>query len=175
MTKAKRQARSLPEIRGHTPTATYVHVAYFERDRWCAYLEDPPRQRQLARQGQIEDIDPASLTVAYYVPIVNAIRARQPRIGVFQQADGLYLQAYFAEVDLYVAVRNDIATLIPADDTAAISSAEREPAASLYELVLNLDESQGDYVSPDGSETNSFFIGGDGKLRPARWCTDRPG
>ena len=41
---AKKQAESITPITGYPPPTTYVHLAYFWGDEWCAYLEDPPRR-----------------------------------------------------------------------------------------------------------------------------------
>lgn len=131
---AKRQASSLPAIRGHPLSATYVHVAYFYRDQWRAYLEDPPRQRpgQYVDQRRGQHVNPADLTLVYYLPIVNAIRTRaQEEPRGLEQAQGFYLTAYFAEVDLRLSVRADIGQLVPDDDVAASGAVDAGAAASL--------------------------------------------
>lgn len=154
ITRAKKQASSLPAINGHPTSATYVHVAYFDHDQWCAYLEDPPRRRRMTA------IDPGSLTVVYYLPIVNAVRARDPETHRLDRADGSYLRAYFAEVDAYISVRADVAALIPTDDLA---TANDSATASLYDLVLGLDDERLEQASSERLQDDSeFFLGGDG-------------
>lgn len=147
-------------IAGHPASATYVHVAYFDRDEWCAYLEDPPS----ARQGQL--VDPAALTLAYYLPIVDAIRARQTELVSLVGDDVMYLRAYFAETDIYVAVRGDIAARVSSNrsvtaggDSAMLGKATAGP---LYELALSLDAESADLRSRPEEESATFFLGGDG-------------
>jgi hypothetical protein len=156
VTNAKKQASSLPVIQGHPMSATYVHVACFYGDQWCAHLEDPPRQRR----GQL--IDPASLTLVYYLPIVNAIRTRAQRgPRGLEEVEGSYLTAYFAEVDLQLSVRADIAELVPGDDLAAPGGAGA--MASLYDLVLGLDANEIDEGNrPSLQDDGRRFLGGDG-------------
>jgi hypothetical protein len=155
--KAKTQARSLPTITGHRTSATYVHVAYFDHDRWCAYLEDPPRRRQTPA------VDPASLTVVYYQPIVNAIRTRDPQLRGLRQDDGPYLRAYFAEVDVYISVRADIAELVPTDEIVSANDAIQEKTAALYDLMLRRDAEQRERGNEGQNDDDSrSFRGGDG-------------
>lgn len=157
ITNAKKQAVSLPGIAGYPTPTTYVHVAYFDRDRWCAYLEDPPRSRRK------EEVNPADLTLAYYLPIVNAIRTREPRTSMLQDAMGSYLRAYFAEVDMHLSVRADIAALVPTDEAAAREAAVDRTAGLLYELVLGLDEEWLDqHMGTASQDDGQRFLGGDG-------------
>ena len=157
VTNAKKQASSLPVIVGYPTSATYVHVAHFDRDQWCAYLEDPPRQRR------VPVVDPAILTLVYYLPIVNAIRAREPQTRSLEQAEGSYLRAYFAEVDMYLSVRADVADLIPSDELAAFPSADKGATASLYDLVLELDMERLDQGKGVSLQDNGrAFLGDDG-------------
>jgi hypothetical protein len=157
---AKKQASSLPVIKGHPTPATYVHVAYFHGDQWRAHLEDPPRRRN------VQTVDPAHLTLLYYLPIVNAIRARGPELRGLEEADGSYLQAHFAEVDIRLSVRADIAELVPTDDIAALEvsrDAEAAGASSLYSLALELDsDGQDRLASTLGQGDGHRFLGGDG-------------
>ncbi|GAA1195501.1 hypothetical protein GCM10009608_33660 [Pseudonocardia alaniniphila] len=137
-----------------------MHVAYFDGDEWCAYLEDPPS----ARQGQL--VDPATLTLVYYLPIVDSIRARRAELVRLVDDDVMYLRAYFSETDIYVAVRNDIAervsvnSLVTADASRAVPG-EAE-AATLYDLVLSLDAEYSDLQSQPERESAHFFLGDDG-------------
>jgi hypothetical protein len=64
---AKKQAQSIPPIAGHPRPTTYVHLAYFWGDEWCAYLEDPPERQDASGPT----VDPQILTLAYYHPIVG--------------------------------------------------------------------------------------------------------
>jgi hypothetical protein len=155
--KAKRQASSLPVINGHPAAATYVHVARFDRNQWCAHLEDPPRAR---RPGD-GNIDPAILTLVYYLPIVAALRAREPE--TIRLGGGVpYVRAYFQEVDSYLSVRADIETLIPSGVAAPRTQLDNLKATgTLYELVLSLDASELEQA-PSLSGTESLFVGGDG-------------
>jgi hypothetical protein len=157
---AKRQARSLPVIAGHPTSATYVHVAYFDRDEWCAYLEDPPS----ASQGQL--VDPATLTSVYYLPIVDAIRARQTELVSLVDDDVMYMRAYLVETDIYVAVRADIAELVSSNRPIAVGGDSavlgKAAAVPLYELALSLDAESGDLRSQPEDGSPSFFVGGDG-------------
>jgi hypothetical protein len=136
-------------------SATYAHVAYFDHDQWCAYLEDPPRR------GRVQVVDPASLTLVYYLPIVNAIRAREPRASGLEQADGSYLRAYFAEVDMHLSVRADIAALIPADEQAAPEPTNAKATGPLYELVLALDAQRLDQGNDTSWEDDDQVFRGD--------------
>ena len=116
ITRAKNQVRSLPNIKGYRPSTSYVHLAYFYDGMWCARLEDPPR-----RQGG-QDIDPAALNLAYYLPIVYAIRRGQGEpesVRIWDNAS--YLRRYFGEVDLSLSVREDIAALVPSEEQTAVS------------------------------------------------------
>jgi hypothetical protein len=155
--RAKKQATSLPGIRGHRTSTTYVHIAYFHRGQWHAYLEDPPRQRSMSV------IDPADLTAAYYLPIVQAIRERQGQLRGLELADGRYLTAVFAEADLTVSVPAYIAELIRTEDGISEATGSRASrAAELYDLVLGLDEQVGAQGRKSSPEDNRHFLGGDG-------------
>lgn len=157
ITKAKKQASSLPVITGHSTSATYVHVAYFDHDQWCAYLEDPPRR------GRVRVVDPAILTLVYYLPIVNAVRARESQAPGLEQANDSYLRAYFAEVDMHLSVRADIAALIPADYQAASEPANAEATAPLYDLVLALDAQRLEQANDTSRQDDDrAFLGDDG-------------
>jgi hypothetical protein len=158
---AKKQAQSIPPIAGHPQPTTYVHLAYFWGDEWCAYLEDPP-----ARQSASEPtVDPQILTLAYYHPVVAAIRTRrseQVRIeGVW------YSRTSFEDVDSHLLVRADIAELVPPDEEIIAADADRlrSVSAPLYELALALD---GETMAPKGEapadddDDDPRFIGDDG-------------
>jgi hypothetical protein len=162
ITKAKNQVHSLPNIKGYRPSANYVHVAYFDHEMWCAHLEDPPRQQS----GQ--DIDPEALSLAYYLPIVHAIRGHrdQPEsVRIWDEV--LYLRRYFEEVDLSLSVREDIAALVPSEDEAGVS---REAEFSflgrpLYDHIMSLDDEV--YELRDKSllpeqDSDLSFLGTDG-------------
>ncbi|MFI1952985.1 hypothetical protein ACH437_14225 [Streptomyces xinghaiensis] len=156
---AKKQAGNLPQIVGHPTSATYAHVAYFDRGEWCAHLEDPPHQRRAA------GIDPAMLTVAYYLPLVSAIRSRDPDNRRFEEEDTPYLAAYFVEADLTVSVRTDIAKRVPVDNGGSPETRTLQ-ASALYEWVLHLDEAGPEaFELQSALEEDDFrFLGGDGVL-----------
>jgi hypothetical protein len=162
ITKAKNQARSLPDIKGYRPSIRYVHVAYFYGDMWCAHLEDPPRQQ--SRQ----DIDPAGLNLAYYLPIVYAIRGRQAEPESVRLWDGVsYLSRYFGEADFSLSVREDIAALVPSEDETAISRGAEFSSIGrrLYDRILSLDDEVDELTgTPSFLEQDSdlSFIGADG-------------
>lgn len=157
VTQAKKQASSLPAIHGHPLTATYVHMAYFDGDRWRAHLEDPPRPRQ-------EDgVDPAPLTLSYYLPLVDAIRTRETET-VSLDDEFPYLRAYFAEIDAHLSVRADIATLVPplTADGSFEADVFRSAGNSLYDVSLTLDEVGAQVQRPGPLDTERAFLGGDG-------------
>ena len=152
MAQAKKQANSLPAIHGHPLTATYVHVAYFDGDRWCAHLEDPPRARQ-------EDgVDPAALTLGYYLPLVDSIRTRETDT-VSLDGEFPYRRAYFAEIDVHLSVRADIVALVPPDSAGDSFEARGD---SLYEFVLALDQASPRGRRPESLDTEHVFLGDDG-------------
>lgn len=154
---AKKQASSLPTINGHPLTATYVHVAYFDRDRWCAHLEDPPR----ARQG--EPVDPAPLTLSYYLPLVDALRTRDAE-AVSLDGEFQYLRAYFVEIDAHLSVRTDIASLVPplTPGTSSEPDTFRSAGESLYDLVLMDDQASPQESRPESLDRELAFLGDDG-------------
>lgn len=154
--KAKQQVRNLPFIKGRPPPVTYVHVAYFDRaHEWCAHLADPPQ-----RQGS-QGIDPAALTLVYYIPIVMAIRNREHET-VRIWGDAPYMRTYFQDVDTYLSVRADIADRVP-DDAAVASGAEFSAAgAALYDLALSLDAETAGIRPLEERDTEMAFLGGDG-------------
>ena len=154
--RAKKQVGSLPDIRRHPITATYAHVAYFDHDRWCAHLADPPAQ---SRTGLI---DPVQLTAVYYIPIVNAIRARRERELIrLSQTEGSYIRAYFAEVDLYLSVLADIEAVTPTDDIEGSRDADDFTGGLLYERVLRLDEETERFYRTTPQDDREF-LGSDG-------------
>lgn len=162
ITNAKKQALNIPNIRGYRPSTTYVHVAWFDDDEWCAYLEDPPRQQQTGH-----DIDPEALALAYYLPIVYAVQSRQSepeRINLWN--DLSYLRRYFEEVDLSLSVREDIAALVPPEEEVTISRGGQFTSLGgpLYNHVLSLDEAYGPEKdsAPRGQESDLSFLGPDG-------------
>ncbi|WCN07373.1 hypothetical protein [Streptomyces sp. M92] len=159
VTDAKKQACNLPQIVGHPTSATYAHVAHFSRGEWRAHLEDPPHQRRAA------GVDPAMLTVAYYLPVVRAIRSRAPDNRRFAGEDAPYLAAYFAEADFTVSVRADIAERVPVDDDSW-SEARPSRASALYEWVLRLDEAGPEAFGRQSAleEDDFHFLGRDGVL-----------
>lgn len=155
ITAAKAQVRSLPLIHGHGPTTSYVHAAHFDGDRWCAHLEDPPRQRSSRA------LDPAAITSAYYLPIVSAMRGRDPQVVPAGRTESQFVSSYFADADISVLVRSDIWELAPAfaDEPARRS----DLGAGLYELVLQLDADSDDAPATLGESSGPMqFIGGDG-------------
>lgn len=160
--KAKDQARSIPNIKGYRPSTTYIHVAWFDHGMWCAYLEDPPRQ--VSRQM----VDPEGLTLAYYLPIVYAIRTRQAETErAYLWNDLPYLRRYFEEVDLFLSVREDIAALVPPEEEMTISRGVQFTSLGrpLYNHVLSLDdEVDGLQKRPTVRELESdlLFVGPDG-------------
>jgi hypothetical protein len=156
--KAKNQVRSLPSIKGHSPSVAYAHVAYFEGDMWCAYLEDPPRQSV----GQV--IDPAALTLAYYLPVVNAIQRGQAtpeRVRIWDEVT--YLRRSFDEVDCSILVREDIARLVPTESTASPEAEFGASGARLYDHVLALDEEPSEEKGLlQDYDSDMSFLGSDG-------------
>ncbi|MFC9692284.1 hypothetical protein ACFTSF_27300 [Kribbella sp. NPDC056951] len=67
--KAKDQARLMPAVVGPKSNVCVASLAYFgSRGRWEAYLEDPPKSN-----SQIDDIQPSTLLVGYYRPLVAAM------------------------------------------------------------------------------------------------------
>jgi hypothetical protein len=66
VTRAKNQSRSLPGVLG-VPALRYAHVAYFDRDEWCARLADPPRGRVA-----LADVAAGDIQAAYYAPLSGA-------------------------------------------------------------------------------------------------------
>jgi hypothetical protein len=161
--QAKKQVTSLPTIHRHPLTATYVHVAYFDGERWCAHLEDPPRARQ-------EDgVDPAGLTLGYYLPLVEALRARETET-VLLDGEFSYRRAYFAEIDAHLSVRDDIATLVPSD---AVGDSFEIGGYPLYEFVLASDQNTMQTRRAESLDTEHVFLGDDGvavELGPT-WAT----
>jgi hypothetical protein len=162
---AKRQACSLPSIDGYPMPTAYAHIAYFEDDQWCARLEDPPQQ------GNAQSVDPAALAMAYYIPIVAAVRERQVQPESVQIWDEVrYLRTYFEEVDTYLSVREDIAEHVPTGERLPLDQANFELAGSpLYDLTLSLDdESASEAIdparkrSPEDWDSELFFLGDDG-------------
>lgn len=132
---AKKQALSIPPIAGHPQPIAYVHLAYFWDGEWCAYLEDPPRRQDALGPG----VDPRILTLAYYHPIVAAIRARRSEQV---QIDGVwYSRTSFEDVDTHLLVRADIEELVPPDEEIIAADPDRLRSVStpLYELALALD------------------------------------
>jgi hypothetical protein len=154
---AKKQVVSMPHIRGHPASAAYVHVAYFDGDDWCAWLEDPPAQSSAGF------IDPARLTAVYYMPIVNAIRTAGQESEGLELADGSYIQRYFADIDVHFSVRADIADLTSAEDGSLLQNADSQ-VGRLYELVLSLDDESGAAAQPEYTlqEDGRRFLGSDG-------------
>jgi hypothetical protein len=66
---AKKQAGLMPSIVGVRSQLCIASLAYFgSRGRWEAYLEDPD-----GSYSQIEDIEPRTLLVSYYRPLVAAM------------------------------------------------------------------------------------------------------
>lgn len=158
---AKMQAESIPGIAGHAQPTAYVHLAYFDGNEWCAYLEDPPQQPNAPRAS----VDPGILTLAYYDPIVAAARTGRSelvRIGGVQ-----YVRTSFEDVDTHLLVRADIVELVPPDEAINAADPDRlqSSSAALYELALALD---GETTVPeneaplDDDEDDPLFIGDDG-------------
>jgi hypothetical protein len=157
---AKKQAQSIPGIMGHPQPTAYVHLAYFDGNEWCAYLEDPPQRRDVRPA-----VDPEILTLAYYDPIVAAVRAGRSELV---RIDGVrYLRTSFEDVDSHLLVRADIAELVPQDEviTAADRGRLRLMSTPLYELALALDS---ETVAPknetpvDDDDDDPRLIGDDG-------------
>lgn len=161
VSKAKNQVLSLPNIAGYRPSTTYVHVAWFDRGMWCAYLEDPPQQ------ASSQVVDPAGLTLAYYLPIVYAIRTRQAefeRVRLWNEVP--YLRRYFEDVDFSLSVREDVAALVPSEEEVAISPGVRfsSLAGPLYDHALSLDDELEQQKRPiiEEQESDLLFVGPDG-------------
>jgi hypothetical protein len=156
--QAKKQASSLPSIDGHPLTATYAHIAYFDRGQWCAHLEDPPRTRQ-----EDDFVDPALLTLAYYLPLVDALRARQTET-ISLDGEFSYLRAYFAEIDAHLSVRADIAALVPPDTTgiSLATDALRSAGRGLDDVVRALDQAITQADKLESLDTEYLFLGSDG-------------
>lgn len=155
--KAKDQVRSLPNIKGYSPPVAYAHIAYFEGDMWSAYMVDPPR----GSGGH--DIDPAALTLAYYLPLVNAIQGGQAtpeRVRIWDEV--AYLRRYFEEIDCAVAVREDIATLVPPESPARQEADFSSSGAQLYDHILSLDEEREVRRAFQDRESDTSFLGADG-------------
>jgi hypothetical protein len=135
--RAKDQVRSLPNIKGYNPSTTYVHLAYFYNNEWCARLEDPPQVQSS------QDIDSSALNLAYYLPIVYAIRAGQEEPERVRIWGGVsYVRRHFDQIDLSLSVREDIAALVPTEDeTAASYGTEFNTLGMpLFDRILSLDE-----------------------------------
>lgn len=162
ISNAKDQARSIPNIKGYRPSTTYVHVAWFDHEMWCAYIEDPPQQ------GSSQAIDPEALALAYYLPIVYSIRTHQAAPESVYLRDGVpYLRRYFEDVDISLSVREDIAALVPSEEevTAARGVQFTSLGRPLYDHVLSLDdEVDGLQKRPTlrEQEGDLFFVGPDG-------------
>jgi hypothetical protein len=149
--RAKKQVRSLPAIRGYRPTR-YAHLAYFDNDSWCAYLEDPPAI------NQSQTIDPEIMTSAYYYPIVQAIRQQGGEPEYIRWQDTQFLIAEFPRVDVSIMVQRDIAELssesLPHEQTGT------RQISALHALALTMDEN-GDMHAPQSSDPFTF-VGQDG-------------
>jgi hypothetical protein len=85
-------------------------------------------------------VDPEILTLAYYDPIVAALRAG--RSESVQIGGVRYLGTSFEDVDSHLLVRADITELVPPEDVIAGTDRDRLRSAStpLYELTLALDD-----------------------------------
>lgn len=162
--QAKKQASSLPAIHRHPLTATYVHVAYFDGERWCAHLEDPPRARE--EQG----VSPVGLTLGYYLPLVEALRARETET-VLLDGEVSYRRAYFAEIDAHLSVRADIAALVPSEIAGDSFEIRGDP---LYETVLASDQDRTQARRAESLDTEHVFLGDDGVAVElgSTWATD---
>jgi hypothetical protein len=106
------------------------------------------------------------LTLAYYLPLVEAIREREFERVDLDDSGTDYIQAAFAEVDISLAVRSDLFTLVTAasDGIGAGFASSNRSAGQLYELVMAKDAVVADLRDGEAIEsgTDSFFIGGDG-------------
>jgi hypothetical protein len=120
-------------------------------------LVDPPRSQQA------QAVDPALLTLVYYLPIVNAIRARQYETARILD-DVPYLRTHFEDIDTYLSLRADIVNLVSLDQEVASRDARDLKAtnASLYDLVLSLDAESADTEVTQWRDDEFFFLGGDG-------------
>lgn len=156
--RAKHQVSSLPTVQGHPTSATYVHVAYFDGDEWCAYLEDPPRQDE----GELPTVAPTELTLAYYEPIVDAILSRQPE-PARPVDDVSYLRADFEDVDVHLLVRADIAEMVSSDERVSQEVTHRPGSRvdTLYQRVMTLGAGSSDLPTEAEYESGSY-LGGDG-------------
>lgn len=157
---AKKQAESIPGIIGHPQPTAYVHLAYFDGNEWCAYLEDPPRGEDASEPT----VDPQILTLAYYDPIVAAVRTGGS--GLVRIGGVRYFRTSFNDVDSHLLVRADIAELVPPEEviTAADRDSLRAVSTRLYEFALSLDS---DTVAPKNEapaddDDDPRFIGDDG-------------
>ena len=78
----------------------------------------------------------------------------------------MHLRAYFAETDIHVSVRGDIADRVLSNGSVAAGGDSAMPgkatAVPLYELALSLDAESADLRSQPEEESAFFFIGGDG-------------
>ena len=106
------------------------------------------------------------MTLAYYHPIVAAVRARR---ADEVQIDGVvYVRTSFEDVDSSLLVRADIVERMPQDDEITADPDQLRLASEpLYALGLALDRSwmasKDEAIMPDSDDEGSpRFIGDDG-------------
>lgn len=107
-TKAKKQAASLPGVRGTDSALRIASVAYFDRqDRWESYLEDPPAPVQPHASLTVE-----AVLTTYYRPLVAALleTSESSRAAVVQ-VDAM-TTAYLPGIDVTLGVPTAIMTVM---------------------------------------------------------------
>lgn len=109
MTEAKAQAARLPSVTGFSTPLRFGALAWFDNDgEWNADLSDPPARR--VRQGLPERVAPVDSLVAYYQPVVRAIRGADGQTATIDQQRMLVM--YDAVTDLTVGVPTSIVELV---------------------------------------------------------------
>jgi hypothetical protein len=165
--KAKTQAGLMPTIVKTTTNICVASMASFNNeDRWDAYLEDPEWP-----YDELDELDVETLLVAYYRPLVAAMRGADQR----DEGNDELAVVYFSDVDLHFGLpRQIVDALIDLPAAGPIDSHRMQRQGAAIRVALldmpgrsHLDEVAYSVLPP------SPIIAGDGE-NPAT-CTGLDG
>jgi len=135
---AKSQAGRVPFVVGTTTTITAATMTYFEDDRWCATMADPPTNKASA-----PDLPANVLVASYYLPIVQALLALSELDGSKDEVVGT-----FPEAGITVSIPTSIFSALERL-TARLPS--EEAVAVGGEKILSTAR----FATPEGSDDTS--------------------